>query len=140
MEHLDDYEPREVQVKELEHLKKYMEHQHLWCHVLPIFTLFADDKPVMLYGMSNNGFGTYTVMVFASEGVDKCTHTMVRCLYKYVEDFVGSDVRRFEAHVSMIDEPAKRLAKFFGFELIGIRRQATPNGDDQGIYERLWRK
>lgn len=140
MEHLDTYVPREVQKRDLEHLKLYSQHQHLWCHSLPIFTLFADETPVMIYGMANNGFGTYNVMVFAAEGVDKCTHAMVRCLYKYVDEFVGDDVKRFEAHVSMADKEANRLARFFGFELIGIRRDAAPNGEDQGIYERLWRK
>lgn len=140
MEHLDKYPARQEQKAEIEYLKKHVDAQELWQYKLPVFSLFADDVPVLIYGMSTTGWGTYFPMVFAGEGIDKHRFAVVRCLYDYAEKFVGADVRRFEAYIAVTDRKSCRLAKFFGFEPIGIRRQAGVNGEDQVIYERLWRK
>lgn len=140
MEHFDTFKPRDVQRPEIEFLFKNERVQKFWVFIMPIFTLFYNDEPIMIYGMQNSGAGTYFPMVFAAEGIDKHRFAVVRCLYDYVEKFVGTDVRRFEAYVSATDLKANRLAMFFGFEPIGIRRQAGMSGEDQVIYERLWRK
>ena len=141
MEHLEGFKPRKEQLFELEYLKAHKEHQLNWESKFPIFTLFnSENVPILFYGMVGDGFGTYVAMFFAAEGVDKCTPSMVRCVYKYVEEFVGNDVRRFEVQVHATDKQSQRMAKFFGMELVGIRRQACADGEDQAIYERLWRK
>lgn len=139
MEHLNGFKHRSEQVPELEYLKAKDTYQDLWEHKLPIFTLFADKEPILIYGMCAY-LGTYTPMVFAAEGIDKHRFYVVRCLYDYVEKFVGDDVRRFEATVLATDKKANRLAQFFGFEAVGIKRQASIDGQDQILYERLWRK
>lgn len=140
MEHLDNFDSREVQDPEIEFLKANPEFQKWWVFYMPVFTLFYKDTPIMIYGIQNTGTGTYVPMVFASRQVYKHRFAVIRSLYKYVEDFVGEDVRRFEAYVSATDKKANKLAKFFGFEPIGFRRQAGLDGGDQVIYERLWRK
>lgn len=140
IEHFKKFNPRDVQKPEIDFCLEHENVQKFWMFIMPIFTLFADDIPILIYGMQNSGTGTYMPMAYASEGLDKHIYAVVRCLYDYAEKFVGDDVRRFEAYVSATDKKAKRLAEFFGFEPIGIRRQAGLDGGDQIIYERLWRK
>lgn len=140
MEHLDTFDNRDEQAAEIDFLRQHPEMQDLWSFKLPVCTLMYNDKPILIYGMQNSGMGTYFVMVYAGKGVDKHRFAVVRCLYDYAEKFVGNDVRRFEANVSVTDKQSNRLARFFGFEAIGIRRQAGMNEEDQVIYERLWRK
>lgn len=140
MEHLNKYNARDEQLEELIFLRKHLEVQDLWQYKLPVFSLMADGIPILIYGMSTSGIGTYFPMVFAAKGIDKHRFAVIRCLYDYVEKFVGTDVRRFEAYVTATDSQANRLARFFGFEPVGIRRQAAIDGQDQIIYERLWRK
>lgn len=139
-EHLDIFEPRDIIKPEIDYLKEQMNAIKEWETISPVFTLFADEKPIMIYGLFPSGTGTYMVTVFAGKDVDKHVFRMVRCLYKYVEDFVGYDVRRFEGHCHPNDLETLRLAKFFGFETVGYRRQAGVDGTDQVILERLWRK
>lgn len=140
MEHLDTFDCRKVQEPELRFLKENPEFQKWWVFYMPVFTLFYDKEPIMIYGIQNSGYGTYYPMVFAAKHVYKHRFAVIRSLYKYVEEFVGEDVRRFEAYVSATDDKANKLARFFGFEPIGFRRQAGMDGGDQVIYERLWRK
>ena len=140
MSHFDNFDYRDEVAAEVELLKGYEEMQKYWTFVLPLFTLLYENKPVMIYGMQSSGTGTYVPMVYAAKSIDKHTFRVIRCLYKYVEDFVGTDIRRFEAYVSATDYKTQKLAKFFGFEPIGFRRQAGADGGDQVIYERLWRK
>lgn len=140
MHHLDTFEPRPEQESDLNYFLKDDTTQRIWLRILPIFTFMYKEKPLMIFGMQNSGIGTYYPMLFAGRNVDKHRFAMIRCIYDYVEQFVGTDVRRFEAHVAATDKQANRLVKFFGFEPIGFRRQAGAGGEDQVIYERLWRK
>lgn len=140
IEHFDKFKPRDVQKADLDFLFKNDRVKKLWVDIMPVFTLMYDDEPVMVYGMQNTGAGTYYPMVYAGEGIDKHRFAVVRCIYDYVEKFVADDVRRFEAYVAATDKKANRLARFFGMEPIGFRRQAGVDGSDQVIYERLWRK
>lgn len=140
LEHLDKFDNRPEQEADLHYFLKDETTQRIWLRVLPIFTFFYKDKPLMIFGIQNSGIGTYYPMLFAGRNIDKHRFAVIRCIYDYVEQFVDSDVRRFEAHVAAADKQANRLAKFFGFEAVGIRRQAGAGGEDQVIYERLWRK
>ena len=140
MEHFENFDARDVQKPEIKFLMEHKDMQDLWVYKIPVFTLMCDEKPIMIYGLQSSGTGTYYVMVYAGEGIDKHRFAVVRCLYDYVEKFVGKDIRRFEAYVAATDKKANRLAKFFGFEAVGMRRQAGMNEEDQVIYERLWRK
>lgn len=140
LKHFDSFKAREVQRPEIEFLFKNEEIQKFWIFVMPVFTLFANEEPILIYGMQNSGSGTYYPMVYAAEGIDKHVRAVIRCLYDYAEKFVNTDIRRFEAYVSATDKKAIKLAKFFGFEAVGFRRQAAMDGGDQIIYERLWRK
>lgn len=139
-EHLKNFDARDSLKPELEFLDKHLELQEEWETLSPVFTLFADEKPILIYGLFSSGTGTYMCMVYAAKNIDKHIFRVVRCLYKYVEDYVGYDVRRFEAHCTATDTASIRLGKFFGFEIIGYRRQAGVAGEDQVILERLWRK
>lgn len=140
IEHFNNFDARDIQRPEIDFLFKNEKVQKFWMFYMPVFTLFYGDKPILIYGMQNSGAGTYFPMVYAGEGIDKHRFAVVRCLYDYAEKFVGKDVRRFEAYVSATDKKANKLARFFGFEPVGIRRQAGLDGGDQIIYERLWRK
>lgn len=140
MEHLDNFDIRPESKGDFEFLCAHPEFQEIWMYQMAIFTLFYDDKPILIYGCQNAGLGTYKPMVFAGKGIDKHTFAVVRCLYDYGDKFIGTDVRRFEAYVAVEDAPANKIAKFFGFEPVGFRRNAGASGEDQVIYERLWRK
>lgn len=140
VEHLKDFNVREEQKPEMEFFLNHPDIQKFWMYKLPILTLLHNDVPILIYGLQNTGIGTYFPMVFAGKDIDKHRFAVIRCLYDYVEKFVGTDVRRFEGYVAATDKKARRLAEFFGFEPVGIRRQAGVNGEDQIIYERLWRK
>ena len=140
MNHFDKFDARDEQLAEIAFLRAHKDWQRLWMFDMPIFTLFYKDKPILIYGMQNTGGGTYFPMAYAGEGIDKHRFAVIRCLYDYVEKFVGNDVRRFEAYVSATDKKAIRLAEFFGMEPVGFRRQAAFDGGDQIIMERLWRK
>lgn len=139
-EHLVTFDIRSELSSEIAFFKDNEHLQELWQFKMSIFTLLYDNKPILIYGMQSLGTGTYFPMVYAGKGIDKHKFAVVRCIYDYVEKFVGKDVRRFEASVDATDKKANRLVRFFGMEPIGIRRQATLDGNDQIIYERLWRK
>lgn len=140
MEHFDNFDVRDEVKAEVDIIMRYKDVQNDWVCKAPVFTLFYNDKPIMIYAMFPDLMGTYIVTVYAGKGMDKHVHAMVRCIYKYVDEFVGDDVRRFEAYTACTDKQTLRLAKFFGFEIVGFRRQAGADGSDQVILERLWRK
>ena len=139
LSHFDTFNVRDVQKPELKFLKENPKFQEQWERTAPMFTLFYKEEPVLIYGMLNSGLGTYYPMAFASKGLDKHKFAVVRCLYDYIEKFVGDDLRRLEADVAVNDKTAQKFIEFFGFEPIGIKRQSTVDGRDQIIYERLGR-
>lgn len=138
--HLDQLDQRDEQKDEIAYILEHKWVRQAWEKANPLMTLCYDDKPIFVLGIQNGGFGSYYPIVFSSKGLDKHVRHVIRFIYKYVDDFVGTDVHRFEAYVSSLDPPAGRIARFFGFEPVGIRRQAGMHGEDQIIYERLWRK
>lgn len=128
--------------KELDLLKSKKELRAVYFNYSPFFALKdeADTSVIMIYGMISNGFGTYTPMLLPSASLDKHKLLVIKCIYDYVQKYVGNDIRRFEASCDVTDKTAIRFAKWFGFETIGIRRDATCSGSDQLILERLFRK
>lgn len=139
-EHLDNFDFRDEQKAEAELFLRRDDIIYIWVNLLPMFTLFYNEKPLMVYGMQATGWGTYYPTIFMSKGIDKHILSVIRCVYKYADEYVGQDVRRFEAYVNAEDTKAHRFARFFGMEPVGIRRQAGVSGEDQVVYERLWRK
>lgn len=139
-EHFNNFDVRDEQRADLECLQAHPEWKRIWEGELPMFTLFYNDKPIMIYGMQNSGIGTYFPQAFVGKGIYKHARAVIRCMYDYVETFVGKDARRLEACVAVDDKQAQRFVKFFGFEPVGYRRQSTVEGKDQIIYERLGRK
>lgn len=140
LEHLDELDQRDEQKEEIKYFQKHAYLQKHWFQANPMMTLMYEGRPIFILGIQNGGLGTYFPIVFASKNLDKHVRSVVRFIYEYVDDFVSTDVRRFEAYISSLDPEAGRLARFFGFEPIGIRRQAGLQEEDQIIYERLWRK
>lgn len=140
MSHLEDFKPRKEQIVDLEAFRECKITRESWIRRFESFTLFYEDKPIMIYGFMSGGYGTYYPVILSSEDIDKHRFAVIRCLYDCAEKYVGSDVRRFEAYVNAEDKKANRFARYFGFEPVGIRRQASVDGKDQIIYERLWRK
>ena len=86
-EHLKNFDARDSLKPELEFLDKHLELQEEWETLSPVFTLFADEKPILIYGLFSSGTGTYMCMVYAAKNIDKHICRVVRCLYKYVEDY-----------------------------------------------------
>lgn len=140
MKHFDNFDIRKPQVPDLEAFKKDVALQKMWELEYPMFTLFYNDTPIMMYGMFNGGLGTYFPMAFVASNVDKHIRSVVRCMYDYLNHWVADDMRRFEARVAVNDKQAIRFIEFFGFEPIGISRQSSAGGEDQIIYERLTRR
>ena len=50
-EHLDIFEPRDIIKPEIDYLKEQMSAIKEWETISPVFTLFADEKPIMIYGL-----------------------------------------------------------------------------------------
>lgn len=140
IKHFENFDVREEQLPEFRFLMEHPAFQERWERDNPMFTLFYKEEPIMVYGMQNSGIGTYFPLVLASKGLDKHKFAVVRCIYDYVEKFVGDDLRRLEADVAVDDITAQKFVEFFGFEVIGLKRQSTVDGRDQIIYERLGRK
>lgn len=139
-EHFDLIEPRKEALPEVEYMRKNEKYKELYTTQMVTNTLWHNDKPVLIYGMVNDGMGTYTVLAIASHDAIKHKFAIVKAIYKYYDDYVMSDLRRMEAFVNLDDLTALRFAKWFGFAIIGIRHQASFSGHDQAILERLQRK
>lgn len=139
-EHFDLIDVRDELKPELDFIKQSSAMKEVYFKGAPFFSLMKEDKILMIYGFFNSGYGTYLPMALASKGLDKHKFAMVRCIYDYVETFIGKDIRRFEITCTLSDNSAVALAKFFGFETVGIRRCASILGEDQVILERLYRK
>lgn len=140
-EHFDKIKVRPELQKELEAIRQSQALMNVYLKQGRFLTLFnSDSEIVMIYGMINSGFGTYIPMVLPGSILDKHKFSVVRCIYKYVDTYVGPDVRRFEVTVTVGDDTALKFAKWFGCEIAGLRRQSSCTGEDQLILERLFRK
>lgn len=139
-EHLDLIEPREELKADMDYVRSHPEYTQMYTTEMITNTLWYNDTPILIYGLHNGGFGTYTVFVIAHKDLHKHKFATVKAIYKYYDEYVMNDLRRFEAYVNLDDLTALRFAKWFGFAIIGIRHQASVSGHDQAILERLQRK
>ena len=139
-EHFDIIDIRDELKPELDFIKQNKNMQEIYFKGAPFFSLMKDGKVLLIYGFFNSGYGTYLPMALAAKGLDKHKFAMVRCIYNYVETYIGKDIRRFEITCTLSDNYAVNTAKFFGFETVGIRRCASVLGEDQVLLERLFRK
>lgn len=139
-EHFDLIEPRKEALPEVEFMRTNDKYKELYSKQMVTNTLWHNDRPILIYGMVNDGLGTYTVLVVAAHDLAKHKFATIKAIYKYYDEYVMNDLRRFEAFVNLDDATALRFAKWFGFAIIGIRHQASFSGHDQAILERLQRK
>lgn len=133
----DEIEPREELKVSLEHLKRDVVYEEVYQKGMPFFTCRIDGKVIAIYGMLYGGEGTYMPSVLVCKDVHKYMKTLVKLFYGYFATYVPRTCRRMEAYCDIMDKKAIRLAKHFGFEPVGIRHYASPEGHDQVIMERL---
>ena len=140
VEHFSMIDPRPEAKPEVDFLIKNEKFHTLYTTQMVTNTLWYDDKPLLIFGMINDGLGTYTALAIADKDLKKHKFAAIKSIYKYYDEYVMSDVRRIEAFINLDDLTALRFAKWFGFAIIGIRHQASFSGHDQAIVERLQRK
>ena len=133
----DEIVPRPEAAADLENIKKEVIFNDVYTNGMPFFTLRADDEIIVIYGFMYEGCGSYMPAVIAGENLHKHVKKIIKLFYEYFATYVPSNCRRMEAYCDIMDEKAIRLAKHFGFEIVGIRHYATASGHDQAILERL---
>lgn len=133
----DEIEPREELKVSLENLKKEAVYADVYSKGMPFFTCRIDGKVVAIYGMLFGGEGTYMPSVLVCKDIDRYKKTVIKLFFDYFATYVPRMARRLEAYCDIMDKKAIRLAKHFGFEIVGIRHYASPEGHDQVIMERL---
>ena len=139
-EHLELIEVRDEQKADIEFIRTNPAYKAMYTTEMITNTLWYNDTPIFIYGFHNSGIGTYVPMVIAHKELRKHKFATIKAVYKYYDEYVMNDLRRFEAYVNLDDFTALRFAKWFGFAIIGIRHQASIGGCDQAILERLQRK
>lgn len=128
---------REEAKADYELAKKEFIYKEAYTNGMPFFTLRADGKVVFIYGFMYGGMGTYHPTVMVSKDIRRHLRKMITLCYEYFATYVPRTCRRMEAYCDIMDEKAIALAKHFGFSIIGIRHNATAEGHDQVILERL---
>lgn len=136
-EDLFDIEPREELEDDLRAAQEEAIINDVYTNGMPFFTLRADGRIIIIYGFVYTGCGTYMPTVVASKYTHKHTRKVIQVFYDYFATYVPKDCRRLEAYCDIMDEKALRLAKHFGFDLIGIRHNASARGNDQAILEKM---
>lgn len=129
--------PRPEAAADLEVIKREFIFKDAYTNGMPFFTLRADDEIIAIYGFMYEGGGSYMPAVIPGQNLHKHTKKVIKLFYEYFATYVPRDCRRMEAYCDIMDEKAIRLAKHFGFEIVGIRHYATAEGHDQAIMERL---
>lgn len=132
-----EIEPREEARASLEAVKSECIFKETYLNGMPFFTYRQDGKVIMIYGIVYQGCGTYMPAVLPSKYIRKYAKTAIKLLFDYYAMYVPRNVRRLEAHCDIMDREAIRLAEHFGFSIIGIRHNASAEGHDQLIMERL---
>ena len=138
-EDLYEIEPREELIEDLEAAKNEAIINDIYTNGMPFFTLRANGKIIVIYGFVYTGCGTYMPTVVASKYTHNHIRKVIQIFYDYFATYVPKDCRRLEAYCDIMDEKALRLAKHFGFDVVGIRHNASADGHDQAILERLTR-
>lgn len=133
----DEIDIREEAKADFEAIKKETVFKEVYTNGMPFFTLRADGKVVFIYGFMYGGMGTYHPAIMASKDLRRHIRKVVELCYEYFATYVPRSCRRMEAYCDIMDSKANALAKHFGFDVIGIRHNATAEGHDQMILERL---
>lgn len=133
----DEIDIREDAKADFDLMRKELIFKEVYTNGMPFFTLRADGKVVFIYGFMYGGMGTYHPAVMASKDLHKHTRKVVQLCYDYFATYVPRSCRRMEAYCDIMDTRAVALAKRFGFDVIGIRHNATAEGHDQVILERM---
>lgn len=133
----DDIEARTELIPALTSAKDEAVWKEVYTNGMPFFTYRENDVIIMIYGMIYAGSGTYIPTLVASKYIKKYAKTAIKLLYDYYATYVPIKVKRLEAYCDVTDSQALRLASHFGFSAIGIRHNATVDGHDQVILERL---
>ena len=137
LEDIDKMNVRKEHKAEALFIRDNVTYHDIYLNGFPFYTLQYENVPILIYGFHNSGVGTYSPLVLVAEEISSHKFAVIRALFKYAVEVIGSDCRRLEAYVKVEDAPAKRLAEMFGFEMIGLRRNSTLEGGDEIIYERL---
>lgn len=136
-DHWYEIEPRPEAAADLEAIRKEIIFKEVYTGGMPFFTLRADGKIVVIYGFMYSGNGTYHPAVIASKDISKHKKKVIKLFYEYFATYVPRNCRRMETYCDIMDVKAVRLARHFGFDIIGIRHNASAAGHDQVILERL---
>ena len=134
---LHEIEVRDELIEDLEAAKNEAIINDMYTNGMPFFTLRADGKIIVIYGFVYTGCGTYMPTVVASKYTYQHRRKVIQVFYDYFATYVPHNCRRLEAYCDIMDEKALRLARHFGFDLIGIRHNASARGNDQAILEKM---
>lgn len=133
----DEINVREEALADFELTRKEIIFNEIFTNGAPFFTLRYKGKVIFIYGISYGGMYTYYPCVIADKEAKNHTCKITKAIYDYFAFYVPKSCRRLEAYCDIMDKKAVRLAKHFGFSIIGIRHYATAKGHDQVIMERL---
>ena len=136
-EDFNEIEPREELIEDLEAAKNEAIINDVYTNGMPFFTLRADGEIIAIYGFIYVGCGTYMPNLLAGKNMHRHIRRVMHAFYEYFATYVPKDCRRLEAYCDIMDEKALRLAKHFGFDIIGIRHYASARGNDQAILEKM---
>lgn len=134
---LDEMDPREESVSDWQQLKKEKIYQEIYLKGMPFFTLRADGEVILIYGFMYAGCDTFVPSALFSKTASKHTKRILKSFYEYYGTYIPKSVRRLEVCCDIMDVKAIRFAQHFGFDIVGIRHGATPEGHDQALMERL---
>ena len=133
----DELDVREEARADFNMIRKEIIFGEVYTNCAPFFTLRYNGKVLACYGFSYGGMGTYFPCICADKELKNHAIKIVKLFYDYFAVYVPKDCRRMEAYCDVTDKKAMRLAKHFGFSIIGIRHYATAEGHDQAIFERI---
>lgn len=133
-----DIDPRDEVAADLESIRQDVPFfKEIYTGGAPFFTLRYGDEIIMIYGFLYSGNGSYHPSLIPSKNISKHKKIAVKLIHEYFATYVPRTCRRLETYCDIMDTKAIRLAKHFGFDIIGIRHSASANGHDQAIMERL---
>lgn len=132
-----EIEPRPEGKATLEAIRKEAIFNDVYTKGMPFFTLRADGEIIVIYGFMYGGCDTFHPAVIAGKNIRKHVIKVIKLFYDYFATYVPRSCRRMEAYCDIMDSKAMNLAKHFGFDVVGIRHNASAEGHDQAILERL---
>lgn len=132
-----DIEPKEEARASLEFMRKNYDYEAIFTKMMPFFTFLVDGEIILIYGCMDGGCRTYYPMLIPGKNITKYKKTVVNLCYQYYAKYIPVHVTRLEAYCDLEDPATVRFAKYFGFDIVGIRHAGSAEGHDQAIMERL---